>query len=131
MIAVADLDSLASARLTDAATLLAGGRFDGAVYMSGYAVEIALKARVARTLNWPSFPMTRKEFEGLTSFKTHDLDLLLRLSGQEDRIKQDHFVEWNAVAVWNPEARYHPIGSAAKSDADDIVNAVGALLKVL
>src|ERR1700682_2846835 len=102
MIAVSDFDMISRARLEDARILLAGHRFDGAVYMCGYAVEVALKARICRTLGWPAFPMTQTEFQGLTSFKTHDLDLLLRLSGQEANIKQKHFVDWNAVAVWNP-----------------------------
>lgn len=131
MIAVADLDGLAAARLEDAKILLGSNRFDGAVYMCGYAVEIALKARICRILNWPSFPMSQKEFQGLTSFRTHDLDVLLRLSGQEVRIKQHHFVDWNSVAVWNPEARYKPIGSATQPDAETIINAAHALLKVL
>ena len=131
MIAVGDLDKISGARLEDAKLLLAAHRFDGAVYMCGYAVEVALKARVCRTLGWPEFPMSLKEFQGLTSFKTHDLDLLLRLSGQEANIKQNYFVDWNAVAVWNPEARYRPIGSAVKSDADTIISAVETLLQVL
>ncbi|MBA3343340.1 MAG: HEPN domain-containing protein [Gemmatimonadaceae bacterium] len=105
MIAVADLDTISRARVDDAKILLAAKRFDGAVYMCGYAIEIALKARVCRTLGWNEFPMTQNEFKGLTNFKTHDLDLLLRLSGVEANIKQIHFLVWNAVAVWNPEAR--------------------------
>ena len=48
MILVAELDGLAAARLEDAKVLLASGRYDGAVYMCGYAVEIALKARICR-----------------------------------------------------------------------------------
>ena len=131
MIAVADLDRLAEARLEDAKLLLASSRYDGAVYMCGYAVEIALKARICRTLGWHEFPLTKKEFEGLSTFKTHDLDMLLRLSGQEANIKENHFVDWNAVAVWNPEARYKPIGSATNAEGSAIVAAVAALLKVL
>lgn len=131
MIAIAHLDALAAARLEDARILLAANRFDGAVYLGGYAVEIALKARICRTLGWPDFPATRKEFEGLASFRTHDLDMLLRLSGREAIIKQSHFVDWNSVALWNPEARYRPIGSATAPDAITLVAAVDALLKVL
>jgi|SRR6185437_91857 len=131
MIAVTDLDGLAAARLEDARVLLTLKRLDGAVYMCGYAVEIALKARICRTLNWPEFPMSQGEFQGLSNFRTHSLDVLLRLSGQEARIKQNHFADWNSVSVWNPEARYKTIGSATQPDAESIVDAVDALLMVL
>ena len=48
MIPVAELDNIARARLEDAKTLLAASRFDGATYLCGYAVEVALKARTAQ-----------------------------------------------------------------------------------
>lgn len=63
MIKVADLQKLARARLKDAKSLLSAKRFDGAIYIGGYVVEIALKARICRTLKWSEFPETRKEFE--------------------------------------------------------------------
>lgn len=39
MISETDLRSIAQARLQDSRILLDGNRFDGAVYMCGYAVE--------------------------------------------------------------------------------------------
>jgi hypothetical protein len=50
MIPVAELDRLARARLEDAKALLAATRYDGAVYLCGYAVEVALKARTCRAI---------------------------------------------------------------------------------
>lgn len=50
MIARSDLTSTARAHLADARLLARNGRYDGAVYVCGYAVEIALKARICRTL---------------------------------------------------------------------------------
>lgn len=131
MIPVAELDTLARARIDDAKALHAASRADGAIYLCGYSVEIALKARICRTLNWNDFPAVRKEFDGFASFKTHDLDVLLRLSGQEARIKQGHFQDWNAVAIWNPEARYRQIGSVTLTDAEAMIKAADALMKVL
>ena len=40
MIAVDELDRIARARLHDAKSLLAAGRFDGAIYVCGYAVAV-------------------------------------------------------------------------------------------
>ena len=100
MISVADLRAIAEARLEDAKVLAASGRFDGAAYVCGYVIELALKARICTTLNWQGFPEKRSEFENFASFKTHKLDVLLALSGQEQRIKIDHFTEWSSVATW-------------------------------
>ena len=131
MISVPELDNIAAARLEDAKALLAAGRFDGATYLCGYAVEISLKARICRVLNWLEFPSTGGEFQAYRSFQTHELDVLLRLSGQEARIKQNHFVLWNAVAVWKVESRYNAIGTAQEPDATAMIQAAEQLLTVL
>ncbi|MGI8782787.1 MAG: HEPN domain-containing protein [Acidobacteriota bacterium] len=89
MITTADVRRIAHARLKDAKVLFAGKRYDGAIYLCGYAIELGLKTRICRALNWQGYPESRKEFEGLQSFKTHDLDLLLRLGGREQIIKGD------------------------------------------
>lgn len=57
------------------------------MYLCGYAIEVALKARICRTLNWTGFPETRGEFEGYQScrrpeyasviYYLHNLTLLL------------------------------------------------------
>ena len=127
----ANLRKLARARLTDANALLKAGRYDGAVYMGGYVVEIALKARICRTLRWAGFPETKSEFQSLLSFKTHDLDILLALSGREQRVKTNHLAEWSAVATWDPKVRYKLPGTAKQADADLLVKAAGILLTAL
>lgn len=131
MIPVTDLDRIAEARLDDAKALLAAGRYDGATYVCGYAVEVGLKARICRTLNWSEFPSTGGEFQAYRSFQTHELDVLLRLSGQEARIKQQHFALWNAVAVWKAESRYNVVGTVQKADSESMIDAAEHLLKAL
>jgi len=111
--------------------LLAASRFDGATYLCGYAVEVALKARICRILNWPEFPSTGSEFQAYRSFQTHELDVLLRLSGQEARVKQNHFALWNTVAIWKVESRYNVIGTAQQADAAAMIQAANELLAVL
>ena len=131
MIPVAQLDGIAHARIEDAKVLLAAGRFDGATYLCGYAVEIALKARICRVLNWPEFPSTSGEFQAYRSFQTHELDVLLRLSGQEPNIKQNHFALWNAVAIWKVESRYNVVGTVQQADAAAMIQAAEQLLTIL
>jgi hypothetical protein len=99
MVSIVKLRRMARGRLRDAEVLLAAGRYDGAMYLCGYAIEAALKARICRVLKWPGYPSTRKEFEGYQSFRTHDLDILLHLSGTEDKIKTNHLAEWSIVTT--------------------------------
>lgn len=121
MIDLTELGKIAEERLKDAEALLAAGRYDGAIYLGRYVVELSLKSRICRILNWKGFPQTRTEFQNYQSFKTHNLDVLLSLSGVEDKIKTRYLAEWSAVATWDPEARYNPIGGASKSDAELLI----------
>jgi hypothetical protein len=125
------LITIARARIADAKALLAAKRYDGAVYLCGYAVELALKARICKTLNWAEFPSSRKEFEGLQSFRVHDLDVLLKLSGLETKTKRSYMTDWSIVAQWNPDARYKPIGTATDKNTQDMITSSSTLLKVL
>ena len=52
------------------------GRYDGSVYLCGYVIELLLKARICKTLNWDGFPSDSKEFQNLNNFKTHNLEIL-------------------------------------------------------
>ena len=57
--------------------------------------------------------------------------MLLSLSGVERKIKTNFFAEWSAVATWNPEARYKPIGSVSKQDAELMIESAKILLRAL
>jgi HEPN domain-containing protein len=131
MLTRTQLRKIARARIQDARVLLRGRRYDGAVYLCGYAIELALKARICTVLRWQGFPSTRKEFEGLSSFKVHELDILLHLTGREARIKASYIAEWSAVAQWDPEARYKPVGSANRAAATLMISSAETLLKAL
>ena len=131
MIPVGELDRIAQARLDDAKVLLQAGRYDGATYLCGYAIEVGLKSRICRTLNWPEFPSTGGEFDAYRSFQTHNLDVLLRLSGQEARIKERYYELWNTVAAWKPEWRYNAIGTARAEDVEATIQATESLLMIL
>ena len=68
IIVIADLLILVRDRLTDAETLPTAQGYDGAVYSAGYAVEIALKYRICKMLNWAAFAATSREFDKYKSF---------------------------------------------------------------
>jgi HEPN domain-containing protein len=131
MIAATDLRQLALGRLRDARALFRAGRYDAAAYICGYALEVALKQRICRTLRWTGFPHTNSEFDGLQSFRTHRLDILLRISGQAERITRRFLAEWNVIVRWNPERRYLPIGSTTRNTAQEMLKAVEILVRAL
>jgi HEPN domain-containing protein len=131
MIPRTDLRNIARARLRDSEALFDRGRYDGAIYLCGYAIEVALKARICRTLNWPGFPSTRAEFSDYQSFRTHSLDVLLTLTGIEPRVKLRYPREWSVVATWDPEMRYRSIGTASRRDALEMIESARTLLRVL
>ena len=96
-----EIEEIVQARSKDAEVLLDNSRFDGSVYLCGYAIELALKARICKTLQWNEYPTSAK----YSTFKTHDLDLLLHLTGLEDKIRFQYIAEWSVVTQWNPESR--------------------------
>lgn len=131
MISTKDLRAIARARLRDAQVLLRSKRFDGAFYLCGYAVELALKARICRTLKWQGFPETTQDFKGFQLLRTHDLEVLLRFSGVEGRVKAKHLAEWSEVLKWHPEKRYQALGHSPPQQAADMVTCVERLLEIL
>ena len=131
MIAPNILRSISRARLLDAKVLLKAKRYDGAVYLCGYAVELVLKARICQTLRWAGFPDTQQEFKGFGSVKTHDLEILLRFSGIEPRIKKDYMAPWSVVLDWDPEKRYQRTGQATQQEAIDMISSATRLLRAI
>lgn len=131
MITVSELEIIAQERLLDAEALIAAGRYDGAIYIGGYAMELSLKARICKTLKWAEFPSSANDFQNYRSFKVHDLDVLLHLSGIEDEIKQNHWADWSNVNTWNPESRYKTSSSVSELEAATMLNSVKRLMTVL
>jgi hypothetical protein len=131
MISRTELKKRAKAKLIDAEVLFNNKRFDGSVYLCGYVIELALKARTCRTLKWSEFPESNSEFRNYQSFKTHNLDILLTLSGIESKIKSLNFLDWSNVNQWNPEVRYGAIGDINRNTAENMIISTKNLLKII
>lgn len=125
MLTAQNLYDLAKSRYDEAKILLDNHKPDGAVYLCGYAMELILKWKIIKTLEWDGYPEYRREFEGYTSFKVHNLDILLRLSGLEKKIQADNgaFARWQIARTWNSEYRYREIGAISEEEAKDIIEA--------
>jgi HEPN domain-containing protein len=131
MISRTELRRVARARLRDSEVPFDAERYDGAIYLCGYAIELALKARICRILNWPGFPSTRAEFASYQSFRTHSLNVLLTLTDWEQRIKSRLPTEWSVVADWDPELRYATVGTATGQDAQEMIESTRILVRFL
>ena len=117
------LEDLSRERLTDAEVLYEAGRLEGAFYICGYAVEMGLKSKICKTLDWDQYPGKEDNYK---SFKTHKLDALLHFSGIEKR-KNTFFAEWSIVMKWDPEIRY----SFEKMTAETVKSMIQASKTVL
>lgn len=109
----ADIIKIANERLVDADYLYLYGRYDGAYYMAGYAIELLLKARVCKTLDIDNFFDDRimKQIKYPKTFKNHDIDQLLILSGLYKKwtqvlSKPKYIKAWSKVGEWNETSRY-------------------------
>src|SRR5690349_20075813 len=124
-LSIPNLRRIAKERLRDAKALLKSKRYDGGMYLCGYAVEMALKARICRTLKWTAFPTNKDKYR---SFFVHDLDQLLNLSGRETTVKTTLMADWSVVCTWDPEMRYSAVGTATKDDLELMIQSTERLL---
>lgn len=100
---------LADDRIDDAAMLLASGRWSGAYYLAGYAVECGLKACIAKLTNEDDFPPERKFVE---ECYTHNLEKLLKAAGLKPVLDADASANpmfagnWGIARDWQETSRY-------------------------
>ena len=149
MIALTTLKYLATQKIKDAEALLTSNRFNGAVYMMGYAIEFSLKRKLSMTLGFNSgFPETNPEMlyyytsqlivfnsistgitlNQITQIRNHKLNELLKFSGAEARIVASYFNEWAIVCNWDPEKRYVRQNWTSKK-ATEFMNSARMILK--
>jgi hypothetical protein len=92
----------------DARALLAARRWSGAYYLTGYAVECALKACIARQTRRHEFPDARK----VNQSYTHDLDHLVRVAGMQPALHLEGARDpvfqryWLLTKDWSEQSRY-------------------------
>lgn len=129
---VAALRRLAKSRLVEANYLLNKRKWEGAYYLCGYAVELALKASACSALNWNCWPPSGVGDRLRTALCTHKLEELLVVSGKETQIKQSAiFGDWSIVAGWSSEQRYVEIGNVKDQVAKEMIRATRSVLKFL
>ncbi len=103
---------LSKSRLEEARVLLDNKLWTGAYYMTGVAVECALKAYLAQAVQQYDFP--EKKF--INQVYTHNLEELVRLDAalwlelqNEVNTNVKLQTNWSTVSLWNNESRYEVI----------------------
>lgn len=103
-----ELQAIAQAKLDDAFILFNARRFSNAYYLAGYAVEIGLKACIAKQIVADVIP--DKKF--INDTYIHDLRILVKVAGLSGELKEkqgndaNFSANWAVVVEWEPEARY-------------------------
>jgi HEPN domain-containing protein len=106
-----DLQLVAQAKIDDASILLREGRASNAYYLAGYAIEIGLKACIAKQIageTIPSLPFIRSIYD-------HDLQKLMKVAGLSAELKRAldsdalFATNWAIVCEWDPIERYSTI----------------------
>lgn len=121
-----DFQRLAAIRLSEAKILLDNRKYDGSYYLSGYVIECALKACIAKQIRRFEFPNKKLAnncytHDITTLLKTANLNLELDRNIQSDSI---FLINWNIAKDWSEESRYLKID---KQRAIDIYSAVSDL----
>lgn len=119
-----ELKDLTRLRLREAEALFQAGCYNGAVYLSGYAVEAALKARICKLLGTEDYPDSGK-YKAV--YAVHNLDQLLFLAGLKGKAETQEaqiFNNWATASPWTPELRYKPPGIFTRQEALEILDAI-------
>ncbi|MFZ0801736.1 MAG: DNA-binding protein [Terriglobales bacterium] len=126
-----DFQRLAELRAREAGALLRTRNPMGSYYLSGYAVECALKACIAKQAGRHEFPpkpdYVRRQY-------THDLKELLRLADLQQQLDEDMerspalAKNWSIVKTWDENARYQVSGLNGRDFYDAIIGSDGVLL---
>lgn len=99
---------LALIRLKEARVLLRTRNYDGAYYLSGYVVECALKACIAKHTRRSEFP-DKKTAVASHTHRLEDLIGVARLSEEflkEVRANLAFETNWNVAKDWSEHSRY-------------------------
>ena len=118
-----DLQNLANERIAEAKILFDAGKWSGAYYLAGYAVECGLKACIAKLTKPEEFP--DKNF-GAKCW-VHDIEQLVELAGLKTKRNGDAGANvnldanWGIVRRWKETSRYD---QKTQGDAQALYDAI-------
>ena len=86
--------------------------YDAAYYLSGYAIEFALKAVICKRLNVEIFDSTQVSKRNASPFQIHELPTLIVFSGLQVELSDKKNLDagfdaaWSMVSQWSEIRRY-------------------------
>jgi hypothetical protein len=104
-----EFQQLARMRLKDARVLMQSGSLEGAYYLTGLAVECAVKVCIAKNTKRHAFPPNQSTVRDIY---TYDLGKLISAAKLQTALdaetsRSDSFKKsWGVVKAWNVESRY-------------------------
>lgn len=125
-----DFQVLADLRAKEADILVKNRQELGAYYLGGYAIECALKARIAKKTKRHEFP-PKKDY--VDKVYTHKLEALLKLAELEKQLEEEMkhntalAANWVVVKAWNENSRYSSSGLSGKDLLKAIAGTDGVL----
>lgn len=125
-----EFQQLARLRLRDARVLKRNGNLEGAYYLTGLAVECAIKACIAKNTRRHDFPPNQSTVRDIY---THDLVKLVRAAGLQTALetetgKNNAFnASWAVVKAWDVESRYVTKGLNARELYKAVVGRGGVM----
>lgn len=115
-----NLQELALTRLQEAKVLLDNHQYSGAYYLSGYVIECALKACIAKKTQQYDFPDKNTVMDSYT----HNLEKLVKVAGLYRQLQSKDRVflsRWSIIKDWSEESRYQ---THNQQKAHDIYSAI-------
>lgn len=108
--------------MADAKHLLADGRWANAYYLAGYAVELALKACIAKTFKAETIPdkaLVNATYSHNFTNLVGTAELTADLNNR--KMAQAFEINWGVVVQWSEESRYE---SRGEQEAKDLIAAI-------
>ncbi|NYF77865.1 HEPN domain-containing protein [Granulicella arctica] len=118
-----DLQRLTKTRIREAKILFTAGEYSGAYYLSGYAVECALKACFAKGVSRHDFPDKNRAGK-IFIHRLPELATLANLKTELDETKKENTkfaAGWELICRWTEESRY---SIWTRNDAEAILDAI-------
>ncbi|MGO9168052.1 MAG: HEPN domain-containing protein [Candidatus Sulfotelmatobacter sp.] len=112
-----EFQQLARLRLRDARVLLQNGNLEGAYYLTGLAVECAIKACIAKNTRRYDFPPDQKALRYIYTHTLTDLIRAAKLQVALEAARQNSILfknRWDVVKDWDVISRYATSGLNAR-----------------
>lgn len=119
-----DLEKLVNIRIIEADVLLSSGKYPGAYYLVGYALECALKVCIAKRVKEYDFPDKDLAY---ASYSHKPLELIEAAGLKQKLLKkekedEDFSVNWAVAKDWKETSRYEC--NIEETSARDLYDAI-------